>query len=114
MKEYKKTKRTQFGQARGLAPTPNSEQRTKNFFVKTNPNSEIWYLESGIYFIKTNPISPFFNQKSTLVNRQCAKRTHFGWLLAAGSWKLFSQNEPKFGTNWLSAPACASAGTARG
>jgi hypothetical protein len=26
---------------------------------------------------KTNPISPFFNQKSTIVNRQCTKRTHF-------------------------------------
>jgi|GEM_PF-5592992 len=26
---------------------------------------------------KTNPFPPFFNQKSTIVNRQYAKRTQF-------------------------------------
>jgi hypothetical protein len=49
------------------------------FFSKRsqNPLAGGLALVAGGYFFKTNPISTFFSQKSTLINRQCAKRTQF-------------------------------------
>jgi hypothetical protein len=49
------SKRTQFGQARGLAPTPNSEHRTPNFLQNEPIFAGGWKLAAGSYFYKTNP-----------------------------------------------------------
>jgi hypothetical protein len=64
------SKRTHFGQARGLAPTTNSEQRTKNCFIKTNP------------------ISPFFSKF-----QGSSKPVYLHSCIPV---YLFSQNEPIF------------------
>ncbi len=59
MQEYKNTKQTQFGQARGLAPTPNFELRSPNF-LQNEPNSTI--LQSAISNLKfqNEPNFPHF------------------------------------------------------
>jgi len=64
---------------------------------KTNPISEIWYLESEICFIKTNPFPPFFSKF------QGSPKLVF--LYSCILTYLFYQNEPCAKRSW-----CNSAG----